>query len=609
MNINPRVTREWAVPALLVAAACIAFGNGLSGGFVWDDFFTVVRNTRTHGISHLPGLLGWGDEPLRYRFLRDLSYVLDYSISGLNPFVYHVLNLVYHCVTTLLVFGLIRRVSRNRTVAMWAGLLFAVHPLQVDVVTYISGRRDVLCTLFYLASVLAYIRFRDSGRARWFVGALVAGALGLLTKELAATFPGAWFLVDLWREREQRGGPVIPGGVRVLTRHWRLYGTGLVAAAGFIAYVLLFQDVGVERAPHGGTWASNFMTEAVVLAHAVRILLLPTSLVLDYQNYFPPVQSPFEFRFLVSALLLLLLAMGGGWLARRSAAGMFAVNWAWITFIPMMQIIPHGEQFAEHYMYLPSVGLFMLAGMGLAALFDRGDRAARVGIAAAAVLVLVLGVRTWDRNRDFVDHITVLESQLRYHPYNPRALNNLAIAYRAEGRYADAAEAWKRYVVLQPDDADGWVSLATQAYRLRDLDLATKAFEVAVARDPEHESGWTGLGMARRERGDFGGAEEAFQKVVEINPGNGDGWNNLGALYALQGRWQQAKGAFYQALQVPEVPLSAYLNVARVELELDNCEGAVAALGEARAQGLAESASEAFADMAGMVVARCGPLP
>lgn len=593
-----------ALVGVLLAVMVTVFWNGLQGGFVWDDFATVVDNTRTHGLGQIPSLLGWGEARFGYRMLRDASYTVDYAIGGLNPVVYHVSNLLYHALSTVLVFVLARRLTGRRVAAFWGAMLFAVHPVQVDAVTYISGRRDLLTSLFYLAGLWAYIRFRDSGRPRWLALAVGSGALGLMAKEMAATLPGAWFLFDVWVALGQGAGGVRVAVRRVLAGHWRLYGAGLVLAGGFVLYVLMFQPTGAGAPPYGGTWARNFMTEAVVLAHAARLLAFPTSLIIDYQDYFVPVLGPGDPRLWGAAAVLGCLALAGITAARRSRAAFFAVNWVWVTYLPVMQIIPHPELFAEHYLYLPAVGACMLAGMGLAGL-ARASRPGRWVWVPGAVVVLLLATLTWDRNRDFAGPATVLEAELRVYPDNARVLNNLAFAYKEAGRFPEAQRMWERYLMLRPDDAEAWVGVGTLAQAGGRPLEALAAFGRAVGLKPKDTAGWKGLGIARRQLGDADGAEAAFRQVLVLKPKDSDAWNNLGALYALDRRWAEAETAFSGAVRADAPPPAAYLNLARVRLERGHCDGALAALAEARARGILTPDMRQLADLETRIRQRC----
>lgn len=594
-----------AVPyLLLMLVVALAYGNGVGGGFIWDDDYTVVNNLRTHGLSHIPALFGWGDARFGYRLMRDLSYTFDYSVGGgLNPVVYHLFNIIYHGVVTVLLFVLARRLTGSAVAAMWGALLFAVHPVHTDVVTYISGRRDLLSALFYLAGVLAFIRFRDCKRWGWMALAAGCGVLGVLSKEMAATLPAAWFMVDVWRAMAD-GLRLKPAAGRVLAAHWRMYGGGFALVCAFAVYVVVFQ-LGSLPPPHGGSWASNFMTEAVVLAYGVKLLVLPTSLMLDYRDFFTPVVSFFEPRFLFSAGFLLAVLIPGIYLLRGRPAALFALLWCGVSYLPVMQIIPHAELFAEHYLYLPSVGACMLGGMAIAAASGAGGGGGRAATVAGAVMVLALGVGTWDRNRDFESQITVLEAQIYVHPNNWRAQANLAHAYEEAGRLSEARAAWIKSVTLHPASAVSWTSFGTLLRNMGSPMEAVAAYRRAVQVNPKHLPGWNGLGIALQQTGDLDGAAKAFRRVGELNPHNGEAWNNIGVLHVIQRQWDEAEAAFVRAVNGQKAPGSAYLNLARIRLSKGDCEAARSLVGRAVSETDMVLESPPVQQMIGSIQAVC----
>jgi Flp pilus assembly protein TadD len=662
--------RARILAAVMLLAAALAYANGLTGDFIWDDRNVVVENTRAHGLSHLPELLGWGEARFGFRLVRDLSYAVDYSVGGLSPVVYHVSNVLYHMACTFLVWVLARRLGAGAVAAFWAGTVFAVHPVHVDAVTYIAGRRDLLSTAFYLGGLLAFARYRDGGRTRWLAAAGGLGLLGMMAKEMAGTLPLAWFLYDAWRLAP--AGRLVAGARRAVAAHWRLYGAGGLAAAAFVAYAVLAQDLTHGAGPYGGAWGPHAMSEAVILAYGLKLLLFPMRLIIDYQHFIPPVMSPLEPRFLGAAALLAAVA-GGAWAAfrgRRTAA--FAAHWVWVTYLPVMQILPHPERFAEHYLYLPSVGACLLFGLGIERLAV-ASRLRRPVLALAGAVVVLLAARTLDRNRDFADEVTVFEAASRVHPRAARVWNNLALAYDARGertraialltdavarnrdpllaanlaqllgkegrwreaaagllavyalepthprvlrglgdafthldRPADARRFWGELLAVEPGNPVANLELGNLARAEGHLDEAAARYRAVIRRKPDGVGGWTGLGVTLHAQGDLAGARAAFERVLELDPADGDAWNNLGILALQAGDPAEAEADFARATAAARVPGTAWLNLARVRLERGDCDGALEALRTARRKH-ADLPPAAVATLRPLVQARCAP--
>ncbi len=649
--------RGW--PALLVfVAACAVYAGGVNGAFMWDDINLVLENQRTHGLSHLPQLLGWGDFRFGFRLVRDLSYAVDYSIGGLSPLVYHLSNLLYHGITAWLVYLLIRCLTRCPAVAFWGGLLFAIHPIHVDAVAYISGRRDILSALFYLAGMLAFIRFRDTDRWHWFGLAALCGALGVMAKEMAATLPAAWFLYDAWRAAGSGG--FVAGALKAARRHWPLYGGGGALAGAFIAYVVLVQGLTHGAGPYGGTLASHVMTEVVILAYGLKVLLLPIPQLVDYQHFIPAVHSPLEPRFIVSLLVLLglILLCTRLFSGKRNAA--FAMHWLWITYLPVMQIVPHPERFAEHYLYLPSVGPALLAGMGIARLLQYSAPRWRTGaVGLVAVLLVALVVRTVDRTHDYRSPIAVFEAARQVHPEGMRIINNLALAYgesgqkgkaialltegveripgplltknlarylRDEGRYQEA-ERWLLDAYGRvPDDLDVLDLLGDTFFKMGKYDDALKAWSRLQQLRPDSIEAQMGLANLARAEGKLQQAAVRYEAITVRDPNRAGAWVGLGICRQRLGDVDGARVAFERVLALDPQDGDAWNNLGMIALKQNRPAAAeqafskalqastvppMAYLNLARVQMMARRCADAAATLnrAGVSLQRLPPQP
>jgi len=599
---------SWLAPLGAVLAAAAVHLNGLTGAFIFDDRSGVLDNARVHGLSRLPELLGFGDAPFGFRMVRDLSYALDYSIGGLDPVVYHVSNVLFHMLVVWLVWRLALRVGLPRAGAFWGALVFAVHPVHVDAVTYISGRRDVLSTALYLGSVLAFARYRDAGRWRWLVLAAALGVLGISAKEMAATFPGAWFLYDACVLARDRGRGIVAGARAAFVRYWWLYGLGLAIATAFIVYVFVVQRSTLGEGPMGGDWGTHALTESVILGYAVRLLLFPTRLLIDYQHFFPPVASLAEPRLWAALAVLAGLVGVAVWAFRRRPAPAFAAHWLWLTYLPVMQIVPHPERFAEHYLYLPSVGAALLFGLGLSTLAAHARvRTAAVALASAVVLLLAAG--TWHRNQDFRNEVTVFEAALRVHPRAPRIWNNLALAYEEAGdrergirlltgamgvtrdplltanlanmlgheeRWAEALpwllDAYGRH----PKDPRVLNQLGQAFYHVGRPADAKRAYTELLAIRPGSSDAHLGLGNTARLMGDMAGAVRHYEQVVRRQPNRVSAWTGLGIAREALGDPAGAEKAFERVLTLSPGDGNAWNNLGVLSLLEGDMEGAEA---------------------------------
>jgi tetratricopeptide (TPR) repeat protein len=422
-------------PVLLLVGAVVVFHlNSFRGVFQFDDYNVIVDNGGVHTWgAFLAGL------PRGIRPLLKLTYTLNWT-SGLGLFGFHLVNVGLHAANAVLLFLLASRIggpSVTRFAALLPALLFAVHPVQTEAVTYISGRSVSLMAFFYLGSLLAWLQGRERGsRFLLYVASPFLFLLAAASKEVALTLPFALILCEAAR-RERDGWNE---ALRAQAVHWGL----LVALA-----VLFLAHVGYGRLLEAcfdirGAGA-NLLTQVHGIGYLLSRLVMPHALNIDPDL---PVFSGGSPVLLPEALLLAaLLAAGSFGLKKRSPAG-FGIFWFFLHLVPTNSFIPRLDVANERQLYLASWGLFLAVAAGADLL--REKRGARRVTAVAAVLIIALGVLTVSRNTVYCSEVALWEDSARKSPGKPRAWNNLGYAYQQAGRFRDAEEAYQRALRLDP---------------------------------------------------------------------------------------------------------------------------------------------------------------
>lgn len=479
-------TTSWLGRGLLIAAVALTFANAVGNGFVYDDQLVIVDDPAVR----LP--LSAGFQGLIYRPLRTLSYRLDYAIAGMDPRAFHVSNLLYHGATVLGVHALLGAVGASPPAAVAGALVFAVHPVQADAVSYAAGRRDVLCGLFYVLGVLAYLRWRRGGGVALLALAAVAYVLAILAKEMAITLPLVCLLLDRW-ERRRAGAEGVSTPVSVLTLR-RLAWLGGLAAVGVAALAFTYGGhvlrIATERPWHGGSVGTNFATVARVWTKYLQLVLFPATLSVDYSyDAFPVSTSALDPRALASVAVLALVGVAAAASWRRGGRVGLGLAWAAVTLLPVSHLVPFRELLAEHYLYVPMMGIAIgAAGLVDTALARWPERRTAV-LAAGCAVVVALAARTVVRNRDWADRITLWSATVAVAPRCARAQFNLGQAYFERSRLVDAERAWLAAAALQPDDVETTRGLAMLYYRLgRHADAAEKIDAVLAAKPTDAEA-------------------------------------------------------------------------------------------------------------------------
>ena len=452
LSLKQLLSTEAALVAVvsLVVIVFVVYANSFGNQFVFDDIYLVEGNQRLRNID-LSLLIS------SYRPLRDFSYAIDFALWGEGPFGFHLTNLLLHAGNVLLVFILIRRMTEDLSSAFLAALIFAVHPIQTDAVTYISGRRDLLFTLFYLSAFhtyISYYRSRSSLRAvLLFTLFFVFWALSLLSKEMAVSLPilifvwhycNAWEVTASWRQ-------ILPTTGRTLARDkwfWILV-TILGAAFSFYAVILKGASSRARNLEYwGGSFYSNLLTVIRVHAWYLKQLIYPTPIA-QYLGVFEPSQSFFEWRVALSFVVVGSVLVYGFWLLNRDRLMAFAIFSYFVFLLPVSHIIPHHELLADHYLYLPMMSVGLFVSLLVREIASYGRTARRLAHSAVGIILVAFAVLTVLQNRTWKDERSLWTENYKAVPNSPRAALNLGNTYQ-DTEPEKAEVLFKRALGLKP---------------------------------------------------------------------------------------------------------------------------------------------------------------
>ena len=423
-------------PVLLLAGAVAAvYLNSFRGVFQFDDYNVIVDNGGVHTWgAYLAGL------PRGIRPILKFTYTLNWT-SGMGLFGFHLVNVGLHAANAVMLFFLASRIggpSVSRFAALLPALLFAVHPVQTEAVTYISGRSVSLMAFFYLGSLLAYLRGRERGsRLLLYLASPILFLLSVASKEVALTLPFALILCEAAR-RERTGWKE---ALRAQAVHWGLLSALAVFFLAHVGYGRLLEACFDIRGP-----AANLLTQIHGIGYLLSRLVMPHALNIDPD--LPVFSGGSPVLFPEALLLAALLAAGIFGMKKRSLAG-FGILWFFLHLGPTNSFIPRLDVANERQLYLASWGLFLAVAAGADLLREkRGAR--RVTSAVAAVLVIALGVLTVSRNTVYRSEVALWEDSARKSPEKARGWNNLGYAYQQAGRSRDAESAYLRALRVDP---------------------------------------------------------------------------------------------------------------------------------------------------------------
>jgi len=545
--------------ALILCVTFTAYFPALRGSLLWDDDGHITRP----GLQSLHGLWRiWFDlgATQQYYPLLHTAFWIEHRIWGDAVLGYHLTNLVLHAVSACLVVMIVRRLSLPG--AWLAGFCFALHPVCVEAVAWISEQKSALSGLFYLASALVYLNFDQSRRASRYVLALALFILALLSKTVTATLPAA-LLVLLWW---QRGRLQWKRDVRPLLP-WFTLG----ASAGMFTAWVEKTFVGAKGADFALTLLQRSLLAGRAICFYAGKLIWPANLTFIYPRW--NIDSGAWWQYLFPAAVLTLAA--GLWLlARRHRGPLAALLIFAATLFPalgLFDVYPFRYSYvADHFQYLASLALIVPMASAVSVLAGRvQSKAARAVL--PILLLAVLAVLTWKQSGIYRDSETLYRETLARNPASWLAHNNLGnILLQTPGGRAGAVAHFEAALRIKPDYWEAHLSLGNALLQTpgRLADAITE-YETAARIEPNSERTHTNLGNALLQAGRMEEAIVQLESALRISPGDAEAQNDLGNAYLqTPGQLQRAIAEYQAALRSDPNLAEAHNNLGRALAQL-----------------------------------------
>jgi tetratricopeptide (TPR) repeat protein len=511
----------WLAALGIVLLVAAIYGQVAGHGFVnFDDPRYVYRNARVQAGLTWEGV-AWAFGTLQvsnWHPLTWLSHMLDVSLFGVEPGWHHLVNVLLHALDSVLVLAVFQLATGRTWRSAAVAALFAVHPLHVESVAWISERKDVLSTLFWLLAMLAYLRWvRAPGRGRYAL-VLAAFALGLLSKPMVVTLPVALLLLDWWPlARLPAPGLGLARSAALLLREKVPL---LVLSAASAAVTFLAQAKGGSVSPEEVLPLFVRLENAVgSLAAYLAQTVWPTGLAAIYPHPgLAPAGIPAS-KVAASAALLAAITAAAVWQRRRRPY--LLMGWAWylVTLMPVIGIVQVGIQArADRYTYLPHLGLFAAAVWLLADAAEASALRRRALAAAAALGLAALSAAAWRQAGYWKDSFTLFEHALAVTRDNGAAWRNLGAAHVDAGQFGPAIAELNESLRLAPYDGQTWLDLAIAHASTGQPGLAEQAFRESLRRRPGDPLVWFNLGIAMAMQGRWNDVAEVREQLRRLSP-------------------------------------------------------------------------------------------
>ena len=561
---------------LLVVAAGVVYANSLDVPFLFDDHTQILKNTRIQNLQAFAEIFRNTNRPVL-----DFTFAINYAVGKTNVFGYHLLNVLIHVLAALVLLAIVVRTLRlprltrrydssSITIGGLVAVIWLVHPLQTESVTYITQRAESLMGLFYFLTFYGALRSMENPQdKRWGIAAIGACVLGMGTKEVMVTAPLVILLYDkivvgnsfkkIFRER----GWLYVGLAMtwIFLFFWEMTPRHDIPTAGF-------------NVPGMTPW-QYALTQPQVIFHYVRLAVWPDALCLDYD--WPLVKS-WGASLIPSALTGFLLFLTV-WAWRRNFPLAFAGIWFFLILAPTSSVIPIKDVAFEHRLYLSLAGLIVavvLAGEFFINRLAVSASAKKIILWGLAVgVVFSLGWRTMVRNKDYATEISIWKNVVEKRPENARAQFNLGLAFALQNQRNDAMAHLREAVRCKPDYPEAYYNMGLIFIQQGRWKESIAPLQQAIALRDNYAEAHNNLGSAWLQLGNAAQAREHFLKAVQFDPQQAPAYNNLGILAINEHRREEAIADFLKSVQANPNQPQTYYNLALSSLEIGKFADAI----------------------------------
>ena len=501
---------------IILAFTFVAYIPALKAGFVnWDDPDYVSNNPMLKDISNLEMIF---TRPIQgnYHPLTVISLIFNYLISGFDAWSYHLLNLLLHLANCFLVFRLTMILSRNNLIiAITTSLLFGIHPMHVESVAWVSERKDVLYSLFFLLGLISYTRYVDSGSKKqyWLTGLWLT--LSLLSKPAAVIFPLVLFCIDILREKRFN------------------YKSLLEKIPFFILAFIMGLLTYLAQKEKGATDGTNIFdagTRILMGFYGIMMYLVKLILPVNLSPFYPyaPINEKLPSVYYIAPFFSILLIALVFYSLKRTRVIAFGILFYVANLLLVLQFMPVGSAIiAERYTYLPYIGIFYILGWFI-------DRYAKGNLSRSyyfnVPIALILGILTFRQCGIWFNSATLWDHAIKTQP-SARAYDNRGLLYKEEKNYSAAIQCYNEAIKINVADHEAYTNRGNVYFEMNKLDLAAADYRKSLQLKPGYATAHDNMGALFGLRRQYDSALVHFNKAVAISPRYPNPYKNRGLVY------------------------------------------------------------------------------
>ena len=521
--------------AIILLITVLAYIPVFNAGFAYDDINYIQKNTliRTIDLNKIFSENVMGN----YHPLTMLVFAIEYHFFELDATGYHIVNLLLHLANVLLVFYSIKLLIRKPEVALIAALFFGIHPLHVESVAWVSELKDLLYTFFFLGAYIFYLKYLQNREGKFYLIAILIFILSLLSKGMAASFPVVLLLTDYFKRRKM--------GTKVFLEKIPFFVLAIVF--GVVAVFAQQLSNSVQEAS-----AYSFFQRIVFASYGFITYLWKLILPFKQSAFYPyPIKSGGELSIGYYIYpLLVLVVVAAVFLSRRfTQKVIFGFLFFSITVFLVLQLLPVGDAImADRYSYIPSFGLFYLAGEGLYWLWNKKYRTSAIAI--TALFTLLFCIITFQRTGVWKNDLTLFSDVIDKHPTVALAYNNRGSFFWDEKKYDEALIDYNKAIELRPMYTEAFNNRGAVFLDKKRYQEAISDFNKVIELQKNYPAAYSNRGLAMMETGKNSEARADFDKAIELNADFAEAYYNRGLLSMTEKRSAEALKDYNKALEL-----------------------------------------------------------
>jgi tetratricopeptide (TPR) repeat protein len=523
---------------LIIVISFIVYYNALDNGFVADDAGFIESNASIRSLRNVPAMFFstsalasqsiWGT--VIYRPLRTLSYALDYRLSSLNSFGYHLTSLILHILVCISFYFLIKRLFLDYRAALLGAIIFAAHPVHVEAVSWIASRADLIGTLFFNLSLISYISYRKGvGYRLYLLLSIVFSLLAYFGKETMVPLTGMIVLYDYVAEEGIKFRKLLSSRIFA----WTAF------ALVCLGYLYIRYEVTGRMSTYqswwGGSVYSNFLMMLKATALYLKLLVFPFDLKLHYD--IEPVYTLLDFKVLTSLVLIGVSFVAILITHSKNRMAFFSLMWFYLALVPIANIIPISfSMMAERYSYMPLAGPMMAIAFGISYLnrkygSDDGMLWNRIFPVLIVMILITFSVKDILRNQVYRNNFTFYTAAVNESPKSPPGYLGLGVQYADMGQYEKAIDCYNKAIEFDPYYTSAYLEIAATYNLVGDKNSALENVRHAVSIDSSNADTRFQAGNVYKDMEAWDKARDEWKQAIVLRPDFKAAYNHLGNYY------------------------------------------------------------------------------